>query len=163
MKKNISAILAVIILIACITCLTSCKVKDGSLDDVSAVLMSDSELNKIFSSVTVDISNGKAFFANIDFKDITSETLYETSTEDSCDLAELVHDKMKAAILDAGYTKISRISAIMYSSDWKNDDNHYTLSFGVGVKNKTYVDLAADVHNPIWSEEVLWGGYDEVE
>ena len=162
MKRLFSVFHAIIMLVTCMACLTACKTRDGTLDDVSAALMNDHELNSIFSSITVDVYNGKSFTARIFFKDTTSDMLREISPEDGCDLAKLVHDKMKEAILEAGYTKISMIGAMMYSSDWKYDDKHYILDFGVGAANKTHVQVFAEVSNPIWDEVVSWGGFGEV-
>jgi hypothetical protein len=143
-------------------CLTSCKTKDGTLDDVSTVLMTDPELNVFFSSITVEISNGKLFDAILVFKDTTSQMVSELSPEEGCALAELVHDKIKAAVLDAGYTQIRWIEAMMYSSDWKDIENDYVLSFSVGAANKTHVKVWTNPSNPIWDEVVSWGGFDEV-
>lgn len=162
MKKFFSIFLAIIILITCMVSLTACKTKDGTLDDVSSVLMNDPELNVLFSSITVEISNGKLFDAILVFKDTTSQMVSELSPEEGCVLAKMVHDKIKEAVLDAGYTKIRWIKAMMFSSDRRDIENDYVLSFGVGGANKTHVKVWTNPSNPVWDEVVSWGGFDEI-
>ena len=96
------------------------------------------------------------------FKDVQSQNVREMSSDEGCAISKMVHDKIKEAILDIGYTKIVWIEAMMYSSNWKDIDNDYILSFGVGAANKTQVKVWAEVSNPVWTEIVSWGGFDEL-
>ena len=161
MKKRVS-ILLLMVIVVCSVALTSCRQKEGNLENVDEILMNDPELNEAFSEINVEISNGKLFNASLIFKDTTSEMICDLSSEDACELSEMVHDKIKAAVLDVGYTKIGWIEAIMYPSDFRELEDEYHLSFGVGRANKTYVKVWLKASNPWLEEEVPWGGFDEL-
>lgn len=162
MKKGIHILLVIIIAISCMTCLSSCKQNDGELEDIDALLLNDPELNALFSNISVQVSDGKKFNASLTFKKMTSEMISDISEEDACAIAKMVHDKIKAAVLDAGYNSIRWIEAMMYSSDRSDVENDYILSFGVAAGNKTYVKVWTDAFNPLFDVEVSWGGFDEL-
>lgn len=162
MKKRASILLLTVFAI-CSLALTSCKQKEGDLENVNEILMNDPELNDIFSKINVVISNGKLFNATLFFKDTTSEMVRDLSSEDACELSEMVHDKMKAAVLDMGYTKITWIEAIMFSSDFLELEDTYHLSFKTMGDNKTHVQIRKSGCNPWLDKVVPWGGFDELE
>lgn len=162
MKKRVSILLLMVIVI-CSFALTACRQREGNLENVDEILMNDPELNTIFSRISVEISNGKLFDASLIFKDTTSEMIRDLSSEDACKLSKMVHDKIKAAVLDVGYTKIRWIEAIMYPSDFRELEDVYHLSFGVSVAYKTYVKVWIKAGIPSLEEEVSWGGFDELK
>lgn len=161
MKRALSIILLVLTLASCVLCLSSCRQRNGSLEEINALLMQDPKLNELFSSIDVVANNGEIFAATLRFKNIESQDIREMSVEEGCAISKMVHDKIKKAVLQAGYKKICWIEAYMYASDSKIVDNDYVLSFGVAIE--TRVEVWADPYNPIWEETVSWGGFDEVE
>lgn len=163
MKKILSIILLVLTLTSCVLFLSSCRQRSGSLEDINALLMEDPELNELFSSIDVVISDGKLFNATLRFKDMESQDVKEMSVDEGCAISKMVHDKIKEAVLDAGYKKIRWIEARMYSSNWLDVDNGFYLEFDVRLL-KTCVQVdATEYVKPFWQKEVSWGGFDEVE
>lgn len=166
MKRTLSIILLVLTLASCVLCLSSCRQREGSLEDINALLMQDSELNELFSSIDVEVGRGKRFNATLYFKDIESQDVKEMSVDEGCAVSKMVHDKIKEAVLDAGYKKIVWIEAWIYPSNLQDDiDNNYFLKFNIGPDNDTHVKVTtfSSYAKPWWEEIVSWGGFDEVE
>ena len=163
MRKIISIMLTIITIISCLVCMTACQKRDGELEEASRLLMNDTELNAMFSSIRVSVYNGRQFDVMLVFKDKTSEMIKNLSKEEACELSKKIHDKIRDAVIEVGYDRISSIGAMMYGSDWVDLADYYILSFDVGRANKTYVKIWKDAYNPLWEEEVPWGGFGELE